>query len=215
MSDLNVVCEDLNAPYLENAVRCIRVFGERLEKRLLDRFEEAAMAESSSPFSSASAGEEGSDVATMRECAYALLRFGDAVKLYNTYIYTIVAKQVQAQNASSSSAAAAASSRRRPLPGVHEEEEEDDEGVDSDVAVMEMRDNLSEFFGLISTLCQRAFTLIRQVFPPSASLKVTRMLIDRMVNDPAFGIQVRVAQVFEAEESKVCVCMYVYACTSR
>ena len=64
-------------------------------------------------------------------------------------------------------------------------------GSDAD----EMRDQLSAFFGLVSSLCQRAFTLIRQVFPPSAALKVTRMLIDRMVNDPAFGIQVRVAEV--------------------
>ena len=231
LSDLNVVCEDLNAPHLENAVRCIRVFGERLEKRLLDRFEEAAMAESSStqpsgglllPLSAAAAaagagGDEGGpDVATMRECAHALLRFGDAVKLYNTYIYTIVAKQVRAQNASSAARAAAAaaasssSSKARPQPfrrggpGSSDDGEEDDEeegvGVDSEAAAMEMRDALSEFFGLISALCQRAFTLIRQVFPPSASLKVTRMLIDRMVSDPAFGIQVRVAQVLEEGE---------------
>lgn len=46
LSDLLVVCEDLNAPQLENAVRNVRVFADRLEKRLLDRFEAAAMAES-------------------------------------------------------------------------------------------------------------------------------------------------------------------------
>lgn len=67
----------------------------------------------------------------------------------------------------------------------------------------EMRDALSEYFGIVSSLCQKAFTLIRQVFPASASLKVTRMLIDRMVNDPAFGIQVRVADVLNNEASKV------------
>ena len=66
-----------------------------------------------------------------------------------------------------------------------------------------MRDALSEFFGLISSLCEKAFTLIRQVFPSSAALKVTRMLIDRLVNDPAFGIQVKISDVLNAEGGKV------------
>ena len=176
LSDLNVICEDLNAPHLENAVRCIRVFGERLESRLLGMFEAAAMAEGGQQqqyqqqYQQQQQQQQSSDIETMRDCAASLLKFGDAVKLYNTYIYTIVAKQVQAVAA-----------RRQ--------------GGNDDAD--EMRDALSEFFGLISSLCQKAFTLIRQVFPPSASLKVTRMLIDRMVNDPAFGIQVRVAEVLD------------------
>jgi len=82
LSDLTIVCEDLNAPHMENAVKNIRVFAGRLEKKLLDRFESAAMGSGDAP-----------DVATMRDCATCLLQFGDAVKVYNTYIYTIVAKQ--------------------------------------------------------------------------------------------------------------------------
>ena len=82
-----MIVEDLNAPHLDNSVHTIRVFGERLEQRLLDKFESAAMAEG---------GGGSPDVASMRECAFSLLKFGDAVKLYNTYIYTIVVKQVQA-----------------------------------------------------------------------------------------------------------------------
>lgn len=39
-----------------------------------------------------------------------------------------------------------------------------------------------------------------QIFPPSAALKVTRMLIDRMVNDPAFGIHVKVAEVLNPSD---------------
>jgi hypothetical protein len=182
LSDLNVICEDLNAPHLENAVRCIRVFGERLESRLLGMFEAAAMAEGGQQQQyqqqyqqqQQQQQQQSSDIETMRDCAASLLKFGDAVKLYNTYIYTIVAKQVQAVAA-----------RRQ--------------GGNDDAD--EMRDALSEFFGLISSLCQKAFTLIRQVFPPSASLKVTRMLIDRMVNDPAFGIQVRVAEVLDDQNT--------------
>lgn len=43
LSDLLVVCEDLNT--MDNASKNIHVFADRLEKRLLDRFEAAAMAE--------------------------------------------------------------------------------------------------------------------------------------------------------------------------
>ncbi|KAM3578136.1 hypothetical protein VYU27_000232 [Nannochloropsis oceanica] len=184
LSDLNVICEDLNAPHLENAVCCIRVFGERLESLLLGMFEAAAMGEGGQqhqyqqqyqqpPQQQQHQQSSDVDIETMRDCAVSLLKFGDPVKLYNTYIYTILAKQVQAVAA-----------RRQ--------------GGNDDAK--EMRDALSEFFGLISALCRRAFTLIRQVFPPSASLKVTRMLIDRMVNDPAFGIQVRVAEVLKDDQ---------------
>ena len=79
-----VVCEDLNAPHLENALKTIRLYGERLEKKLLTKFEAAAMSDV----------RGGPDVASMRDCAASLLKFGDAVNLYNTYIYTIVAKQI-------------------------------------------------------------------------------------------------------------------------
>ena len=181
LSDLNVICEDLNAPHLENAVRCIRVFGERRESLLLGMFEAAAMGEGGQQLEYAQQYQQPQqehqssdiDIETMRDCAASLLKFGDAVKLYNTYIYTILAKQVQAV-------------------AVRRQGRNDDAD--------EMRDALSEFFGLISALCRKAFTLIRQVFPPSASLKVTRMLIDRMVNDPAFGIQVRVAEVLKDDQ---------------
>lgn len=74
------------------------------------------------------------DVSTMRDCVVSILQFGDAVKLYNTYIYTIMAKQIRLEKGGAGGDAAEA-----------------------------MRDMLSEFFGTVSEQCQKAFALIRQV----------------------------------------------------
>lgn len=185
LSDLKVICEDLNAPALENAVRCVRVFGERFERQLLDKFEAAAVAageyyqqekQNGAPLESGLDAARQSAIRAMRNCAASLLKFGDPVKLYNTYIYTIVARQIQALT----------------IQDRHQNED-----------VHEMRDALSEFFGLVSSLCQEAFTLIRRVFPPTSLLKVTRMLIERMISDPVFGIQVRLADVLDVPSSIV------------
>ena len=56
-------------------------------------------------------------------------------------------------------------------------------------------DHLSELFMAISDLCQEQFSIIRLVFPSQSVEKVTKMLITRIFNDPAFGIQARVENV--------------------
>lgn len=56
-------------------------------------------------------------------------------------------------------------------------------------------DHLSELFMAISDLCQEQFSIIRIVFPDQSVEKVTKMLITRIFNDPAFGIQARVDNV--------------------
>lgn len=56
-------------------------------------------------------------------------------------------------------------------------------------------DHLSELFVSISDICQEQFSLIRQVFPSQSVSRVTKMLISRIFNDPAFGIQARVEAV--------------------
>lgn len=56
-------------------------------------------------------------------------------------------------------------------------------------------DHLSELFVAISDLCQEQFSIIRIVFPSQSVEKVTKMLITRIFNDPAFGIQARVDNV--------------------
>lgn len=53
-------------------------------------------------------------------------------------------------------------------------------------------DHLSELFGTIIAVCAEQFDIIRKVFPQQTVARVTRLLIQRIFNDPAFGIQTRV-----------------------
>lgn len=57
---------------------------------------------------------------------------------------------------------------------------------------LSLMDHLSGLFSMINTVCQEQFSIIRSVFPAHTVAKVTRMLIQRIFNDPAFGIQARV-----------------------
>lgn len=63
-------------------------------------------------------------------------------------------------------------------------------------------DNLSELFGTISLVCREQFDIIRKVFPSSTVARVTRLLIQRIFNDPAFGIQSRVEMVLRPKPPK-------------
>lgn len=56
-------------------------------------------------------------------------------------------------------------------------------------------DHLSGLFSMINTVCQEQFSIIRAVFPTHTIAKVTRMLIQRIFNDLAFGIQARVDSI--------------------
>lgn len=56
-------------------------------------------------------------------------------------------------------------------------------------------DNLSELFGTIGNVCEEQFDIIRKVFPTHSITRVTRLLIQRIFNDPAFGLQARVDAV--------------------
>lgn len=62
-------------------------------------------------------------------------------------------------------------------------------------------DQLSELFGTIGSVCQEQFAIIRLIFPAFAIAKVTRLLVQRIFNDPAFGIQARVDIVLCPKQS--------------
>ena len=55
-------------------------------------------------------------------------------------------------------------------------------------------DVLSELFGVITTLCRKQFHLILQVFPDHSAIRVARLLIQRVLNDPAFGVHRRIEE---------------------
>lgn len=60
-------------------------------------------------------------------------------------------------------------------------------------------DHLSELFATIIAVCAEQFDIIRKVFPQQTVARVTRLLIQRIFNDPAFGIQTRVENVLRPE----------------
>lgn len=61
--------------------------------------------------------------------------------------------------------------------------------------VEKVEDHLSELFGSVGAVCQEQFSIIRKIFPPTSVARITRLLIQRIFNDPAFGIQSRVDAV--------------------
>lgn len=52
--------------------------------------------------------------------------------------------------------------------------------------------SLSGLFRRVVTVCQNQFAVIGKVFPPPLVAKVTRLLLSRILNDPVYGVQVRV-----------------------
>ena len=62
---------------------------------------------------------------------------------------------------------------------------------------MNAPDHLSDVFGTVIAVCAEQFDVIRKVFPQQTVGRVTRLLIQRIFNDPAFGIQKRVENVLQ------------------
>jgi hypothetical protein len=64
-----------------------------------------------------------------------------------------------------------------------------------DLGAVSLIDNLSALFKMINNVCQEQFVIIRKVFPTHTVARTTRSLVQRVFNDPAFGIQHRVDEV--------------------
>ena len=63
------------------------------------------------------------------------------------------------------------------------------------ISSLNLIDHLSGLFSMINNVCEEQFEIIRKVFPANTVAKVTRQLIQRIFNDPAFGIQARVDSI--------------------
>eukprot|EP01041_Mallomonas_annulata_P004615 gene4615-9167_t len=59
-------------------------------------------------------------------------------------------------------------------------------------SVEELQDHLSKLFGGLSSLCIEQSRIISAVFPVHAVDKITRQLLLRIFNDPAFGLQTNI-----------------------
>jgi HPt (histidine-containing phosphotransfer) domain-containing protein len=56
-------------------------------------------------------------------------------------------------------------------------------------------DNLSNLFNIIDKVCREQFEVIRKIFPTNTIARVTRLLVQRIFGDPAFGIQAKVDNI--------------------
>lgn len=74
-----------------------------------------------------------------------------------------------------------------------QELQRDDEGQSGAAA-----GSLSALFRRVVNVCQSQFIVIGQVFPPPLVAKVTRLLLQRILNDPVYGVQVRGGVFFRA-----------------
>lgn len=67
--------------------------------------------------------------------------------------------------------------------------------VNNSVVEVTLIDHLSGLFKMIDKVCQEQFGIIIRIFPSNTVARVARMLVQRIFNDPAFGIQSRVDAV--------------------
>ncbi|CAN0427568.1 unnamed protein product, partial [Discosporangium mesarthrocarpum] len=56
-------------------------------------------------------------------------------------------------------------------------------------------DSLSSLFGRVVSTCQSQFSIIGRAFPPPMVPRVTRLLLQRILSDPVYGVQARVEAV--------------------
>jgi hypothetical protein len=134
-----------------------------------------------------------------REIVSWLHTFNTGQTLHKRFIYAIIEKRMPKVIDFEDGHAVLPGSR----PGTSKTtgfEYAEDADPDDFVDCMDCVDYLSELFGTIGKVCQEQFTIIRDIFPDYAVPKMTRILIQRIYNDPAFGIQGRVDSILNPKQ---------------
>jgi hypothetical protein len=123
------------------------------------------------------------DTATMKNLANLLQLFNNGQSLEKRYVHAVVQQRLlQLQT--------------------------DDEAARASVDASSMdefartNDMLSDLFGRISALCQEQFMVIKAVFPRQTAVRITRLLVQRILNDPVVGIQMRVEDMLNPKPPK-------------
>jgi len=210
ISELRKVLFDINAVDVQNAQKHVTFLSEALEERFLTEFETAVM-------------DLMDDVGnstlldTCKNLVSWLHNYQGGAALHKRFIQCVIEKSIPKPALSSSettvnptSAWSKISSGVKLLgnkikdgvkDGVNALTNKENEGENSDnndfggSESYDAQDSLSELFGTISRICQQQFQLIRDIFPQNIAAKVTRMMIQRIFKDSAFGIQTRVDEV--------------------
>lgn len=68
-------------------------------------------------------------------------------------------------------------------------------GFNSNNGELQVGDQLSNLFSIIDKVCREQFEIIRKIFPANTIARVTRLLVQRIFGDPAFGIQTKVDSI--------------------
>lgn len=116
-----------------------------------------------------SAAQERAGVAGMRRCAASLIAYNDKEKVADRYVWNVVKDRVGSL---------------QPPPTA--------------AASLDPLQDLAALFETIRAICREQFAVIEQVFPPAASSSVRELLVERLFNDPAFGVFSSLDQILSA-----------------
>lgn len=208
MNDLKKVLLDINASDVQNAQKNVIRLSEALEEKLLSEFESAVSDLMDDPTSSIL-------IETCRNLISWLHNYQNGAALHKRFIYCVVEKSIPQSSAATGSEKASNPTSAwskissgvkllgtRIKDGVKDgvqllanKENGENEGNDGENSSYDAQDSLSELFGTIGRVCQQQFSIIRDIFPQHVVAKITRILIQRIFNDSAFGIQSRVDAV--------------------
>ncbi|KAJ1441108.1 exocyst complex component Sec10-domain-containing protein [Ochromonadaceae sp. CCMP2298] len=200
LHDLQEILYELSADDVRNAQNNIAKITDRVEQELMGEFDKVII-------KMIHQNDVDRLVDRARELALWLHLFCDGHAMQRRYLFTVVQHRIPTDpffQGSFYSGGKIGQDVRDSLQDVVREEEFSDEESDGDksehnrkvdiraYSEVSLVDQLSGLFSVIDSVCQEQFTLIRKVFPPHSVAKVTRMLIQRIFNDPAFGLQARV-----------------------
>lgn len=205
ISELRKVLLDINAVDVQNAQKYVTMLSEAMEEKFLTEFESAVM----------DLMEDFGNTTLTDTCKNLILwlhSYQGGAALHKRFIQCVIDKNIpKRQDSMSDQSENPTSAWSKISSGVKLLGNKIKDGVKDGVNVLTNReidennaegggeydaqDSLSELFGTIGRICQQQFQLIRDIFPQSVAARVTRMLIQKMFKDSAFGIQARVDEV--------------------
>lgn len=215
LCDLKRVLYDINASDVQNAQKNVVRLADAVEEKLLAEFDASVTDLMDNPSSATLIG-------ICKDLIVYLHMYNNGQSLHKHFIACVVEKSIPRSAFVEEKAAATSSSAWSKLTqgvssvtqgvrslgniikrgdaggGVGDDGGEggDDGGDDGgNGSGDDSLDSLSQLFGSIGSICQQQFSLIRDIFPRHVVAKITRILIQKIFTDPAFGIQARVDAV--------------------
>ena len=202
LCDLKKILCDINASDVQNAQKNVVRLSEAVEEKLLADFEASVMDLMDD------AGNKML-ISICRDVILYLHMYNNGASLHKKFIACVVEKNIPKSAFTADKVAASSSAWSKITNGVKGGvnavkslgniikrdnssggEDDPESGGEEDSL-----DSLSQLFGSIGVICQQQFSLIRDIFPQHVVAKITRILLQKIFTDPAFGIQARVDAV--------------------